>query len=305
MRTAPIALFVYNRPLHTQQTLEALLKNDLAAESDLFIFSDGAKSQESSAAVKEVRAYIRSVSGFRSVSIYERALNAGLAGSIIDGVTKVCDERGRVIVLEDDLVTSRWFLSYMNQALQMYEDDEEVASIHGYCYPVRDKLPETFFLRGADCWGWGTWGRAWRHFEPDGTKLLRALADRRLERAFDLDGAYSFTGMLRDQIAGKNDSWAARWHASCFLKGKLTLYPGRSLVRNIGNDASGAHCESTDEFMSSIAARPTKVERVDLVPSEEGRLAVAKFLRSTRKGILQQVLARVARRMGVSARRLA
>ena len=153
---APIALFVYNRPGHTQQTVEALLKNELAMESDLFIFSDAAKSSEIEVKVNAVREFIKSISGFRSLTIIERESNLGLANSIIDGVTNLCNEYGQVIVLEDDLVTSPFFLKYMNDGLNYYRDEEQVISIHGYIYPFDAKLPETFFLRGADCWGWAT-----------------------------------------------------------------------------------------------------------------------------------------------------
>ncbi len=187
---APIALFVYNRPWHIQQTVEALQKNDLAEDSDLFIFSDAPKKKEAVAAVQEVREYIKTVGGFKSVSIIERDINFGLANSIIDGVTRMCNEYGRVIVLEDDLVTSPYFLCYMNDALDLYEHEESVISIHGYIYPVAEKLPETFFLRGADCWGWATWKRGWELFEQDGRRLLEELCRQKLTDRFDFDNSY-------------------------------------------------------------------------------------------------------------------
>jgi GT2 family glycosyltransferase len=164
---APIALFVYNRPDHARQTIEALKENELSAESDLIIFADGPKNSGAQAKVNEVRKLIKNVIGFRSLTIHESPNNKGLANSIIDGATKVCEEYGRVIVLEDDLVTSPWFLKYMNDALNTYEQDERVISVHGYTYPVDEPLPETFFLRGADCWGWATWKRGWELFEPN------------------------------------------------------------------------------------------------------------------------------------------
>jgi len=298
MRTAPVALFVYNRPLHTRQTVEALLANDLVAQSDLFVFSDGAKSPQSAEAVAAVRAYVRSIRGFRSINVHERTQNAGLSASIIEGVTTLCEQYGRAIVLEDDLVTSPQFLSYMNQALLMYENDTQVASIHGYCWQASERLPETFFLRGADCWGWATWARAWRHFEPDGEKLLRLLIERGLDRAFDLDGAYAFTQMLRDQIAGRKDSWAVRWHASCFVESRFTLYPGRSLVENIGNDASGTHCQVTADFSTRLSDRPIQLRRIDIESSELARHSFAKFLRGTRRSRIHRIFTRVMKQTG-------
>jgi len=158
--------------------------------------------------------------------------------------------------------------------------DEQVASVHGSCYPVDAPLGDTFFLRGADCWGWATWARAWRHFNADGSFLLEQLRARRLTRAFDLDGSHGFTAMLEDQVAGRNDSWAIRWHASCFLAEMLTLYPGRTLVENIGNDASGSHCSDTDAFSRPPTTAFVPVRRIQLAESQPARRAFSTFLRA-------------------------
>lgn len=253
---SPIVLFVYNRLQHTTQTIEALRKNDLASESDLFIFSDAPKSASEHEAVRTVREYIHHMDGFKSITVIERPVNLGLANSIIDGVTSIVNKYGRVIVMEDDLVTSPHFLRYMNDALAFYESNKKVASIHGYVYPI-EGLPETFFLRGADCWGWATWSDRWRFFEPDGEKLLASLKSQGLINRFDLNGSYSFSKMLKDQINGLNNSWAVRWHASAFLNQTFTLYPGKSLVENIGNDGSGTHCANTSIFSSTLSNKNT------------------------------------------------
>ena len=240
MTLAPIALFVFNRLEHTRQTIDALQKNVLADQSDLIIFSDAPKTEAKYEAVREVREYIHQIDGFKTVTIVERPINLGLANSVIDGVTSVVNRYRRVIVLEDDMVTSIYFLQYMNDGLNQYEKNEDVASIHGYVYPI-DGLPETFFLRGADCWGWATWKDKWAMFEPDGIRLLDELKRRNLTKRFDFNSTYFYSKMLADQISGKNNSWAVRWHASAFLNNKYTLYPGKSLVLNIGNDGSGTH----------------------------------------------------------------
>src|ERR1017187_10294631 len=172
MSPAPIALFVYNRLDHTRRTIEALARNELANESSLVVFSDGPKSPEDSLKVDEVREYIRSASGFQTVNLVCRPINRGLADSIISGVTEILSAHEKIIVLEDDLITSPFFLRYMNEALDLYEQAAEVISIHGYVYPIQERLPETFFINGADCWGWATWRRGWKLFDPDGASLL-------------------------------------------------------------------------------------------------------------------------------------
>jgi glycosyltransferase involved in cell wall biosynthesis len=290
---APIALFVYNRPDHARQTIEALKENELSVESDLIIFADGPKNSGAQAKVNEVRELIKNVSGFRSLTIHESPNNKGLANSIIDGVTKVCEEYGRIIVLEDDLVISPWFLKYMNDALDLYENDSRVISVHGYMYPVKERLPETFFLRGADCWGWGTWKRGWDNFESDARILLVQVESSQLEKEFNYDGAYDLLSMLRAQVRGKVNSWAIRWYGSAFLKNKLTLYPGKSLVLNIGIDGSGTHCGTAETFSGIVADQPVKVERVPVSENAIGRASVVKFYLDNKKTVLGKIFRKI------------
>lgn len=282
MNLAPIALFVYNRPWHTQQTIEALKKNILAPESDLIIFSDGPKdSTESRESVFKLREYLKTISGFKSVKIVAREENYGLAKSIINGVTEVVNEYSRIIVLEDDMITSKYFLQYMNEALNLYEYEDKVISVHAYIYPVKKLLPETYFLRGADCWGWATWKRGWDLFESDGKKLLKELVDRKLIKKFDFNGSYPYTQMLHDQIAGKNNSWAIRWYASAFLKDKLTLYPGKSLINNIGFDGSGTHCRGMNKIdgVDNVENNNVVLKKIDIVDSSEARSVIIDYFR--------------------------
>lgn len=283
MYYAPIALFVYNRPWHTRQTVEALLANAEASETPLYVFSDAPRNEAASLAVAEVRSYIRDIVGFKAVTIIERETNIGLARSIIGGVTRLCGKYGRVIVMEDDLVTSPYFLRFMNDALDIYDSDERVVSIHGYVYQVKATLPETFFLRGADCcWGWATWKRGWNLFEPDGRLLLRELVHQKLVYRFDYDGTYPYTRMLKNQIKGKNNSWAIRWHASAFLENRFTLYPGRSLVLNIGFDSSGTHCSTTNQYACDIADSPINVDPIPVEENEFARQQIVRFFKATR-----------------------
>ena len=293
MNLAPIALFVYNRLDHTEQTVSALKRNLLAEESDLFVFSDAPKNSSSDEKVKAVRGFISSTTGFKSLTIVERPHNLGLANSIIDGVTNLCNEYGQVIVLEDDIVTSPYFLKYMNDGLDYYRDEERVISIHGYIYPVKAKLPETFFLRGADCWGWATWKRGWDIFEPNGEKLLGQLKQRKLEKQFNFDGSYDYVRMLKDQIIKKNDSWAIRWHASAFLNDRLTLYSGKSLVNNIGNDSSGTHSGSTYEYDVILNNNPVEIKQILIMENAVARGAIINFFFKNKPSIMVRLKRRV------------
>jgi Glycosyl transferase family 2 len=288
---APIVLFVYNRPLHTKQTIEALQRNSLAAESELFIYSDAPKNESAISEVARVREYIATVKGFKKVTITEREHNLGLAKSIIDGVTSIVDDYSKVIVLEDDLVTSPYFLQFMNDGLSMYQSDAVVASIHGYVYPIDNTdLPESFFVKGADCWGWATWKRAWSYFESDGGKLLNEIRSRKLERAFDYDGSYPLVKMLKGQIAGKNNSWAIRWYASAYLQGMLTLYPSRSLVRNIGQDCSGTHSGYGTFFDGELCMEKIVLQKQETVECIVGRERFVAYLKSIKRSFVTKVV---------------
>lgn len=294
MANAPITLFVYSRPDHTRATIEALRANQLAQSSDLIIYADAARSAEKQAAVQEVRDILQTVDGFRSVTIHHRLHNYGLANSIIQGVTEVLENHDRIIVVEDDMVTSPYFLTYMNEALERFAEEEQVISIHGYVYPVQQALPEAFFLRGADCWGWATWRRGWALFNPNGQELFEQLKQRRLLKAFDYNGRYGYSKMLEGQIQGLNDSWAVRWHASAFLADKLTLYPGRSLVHNIGNDASGTHCGGSSTFDSYLASSPIQLSDLAITPSLQGYQSFENFFRESQPTRISRIRQKIA-----------
>ncbi len=242
---APIVLFAYNRPAHTLKTLEALSNNFYAQESELFVFCDGAKHLDDEHLVQNVRAVVRSKPWCGKMQVVERITNWGLANSIIDGVTKLCEEFGKVIVLEDDLVTSPYFLGYMNQALDLYTESGRVMQISGHMFPVDLKVDtdkDSVFLPYTSSWGWATWERAWKSFDRDAKAYTDLKQNKQLQYQFNLNGSYPYFNMLEDQLSGKINSWAIRWYLSVFMEEGLILHPAKSLVKNIGFDGSGTHC---------------------------------------------------------------
>ncbi len=287
-KLAPIVLFVYNRLNCTKQTLEALQKNDLASKSELFIYSDAAKNKNDLEKVAKVREYIKNIDGFKKIIIRKRKANTGLAHSIISGVTKVVNEHGKIIVLEDDLVTSRYFLRFMNEALEAYKDEQRVASIHGYIYPINN-LPETFFIKGADCWGWATWSNKWSIFERDGKKLLDEVKKKNIERKVNFNGSYDYTSMLENQVDGKIDSWAIRWYVSSFLNNMITLYPGQSYVQNIGFSNEGTHTKNKTNLFKINLVNKFKFSKIPVNEDFVSQKKIENFFRSIKMSFIQKI----------------
>lgn len=291
--TAPIALFCFKRLNHLKHTINSLKANSLSKDSSIYIFSDANRSAEDLFDVEQVRKYLRTITGFLDVSIIERKHNLGLSRSIISGVTEVLSMHNSVIVIEDDLELSPHFLTYMNQGLHLYEDKPEVATIHGYTLPVNVPLPDTFFLKGADCWGWATWKRAWDTFEQEGKLLHHKLINQSLISEFDFGGVVGNFQMLKDQIAGKNDSWAIRWHASCFLNKMLTLHPGKSLVKNIGFDGTGEHCNFDQNYNTKLSYVTPFIELQPAIESKIGYRAYKQFYKKTKSTFLKRAFRKI------------
>lgn len=280
---APIALFVYNRPEHTRRTLSYLQKNLLADESRLFVFSDGPKSEADKIKVEQVRQLVKEASRFKSVKIEERKENLGLANSIIAGVTKLVNEYDKVIVFEDDLLSSPYALQYFNESLNRYANEEKVMHVGAYMYNLPNKkLPQTFFYRAATSWGWATWARAWKDFEPDVDKLINQFDKQKIHQ-FSIEGNMNFWKQIEQFKAGKNNSWAIRWYASIFLKNGLTLNPSHSLVHNIGHDGSGVHSNNEKTYQVQIARKPVTEFPSEIKENALAYSAIKQFL-SKRKG---------------------
>lgn len=269
---APIALFVYNRPLHTQETLTALRNCELSQDSVLYVYCDGPKmgaDEKDLAAIAEVRALVRSQNWCKEVFVIEQKHNRGLANSIIAGVTEVVNRHGKIIVLEDDIKPEVGFLRYMNDALDMYANEEKVMQVSAYLYPVKP-LPEksTFFLRVLSCWGWGTWSRSWKFYNHNVEDHLSYLKDQALRNEFDLYGEADFYTQLLLNKEKIIYSWAVRWYASWFRQNGLCLYPNKSLVSNIGFDGSGVHYTNRNDIFVSPTTECVSVERITLISEE-------------------------------------
>lgn len=247
---SPVAFFAFNRPRHAARALAALAANPEAADTDLHVFVDGPRDAADAALVDEVATLAAGHGGFRTVTLHRAERNRGLFRAITGGVDAVVRQAGRVIVLEDDLIVSRHFLRFMNDALDRYQDAPAVGSLHAWCPPA-SSLPEYYFLQGGDCWGWATWSDRWALFNPDAAAVLRGVAERGLRNFASSHGWQSVIQLVR-RAQGRNQSWAILWHASLFLAERYTLHPGRSFVDNIGHDGTGAHSKSSTVFATAL-----------------------------------------------------
>ncbi|MFT7434450.1 MAG: GR25 family glycosyltransferase involved in LPS biosynthesis [Psychromonas sp.] len=275
--TAPIIIFCYNRFSHLQKTVDALKANALVKESDLYIFSDGPKSEPDQIEVKRVRDFIQTITGFKSINISLSENNQGLAQSVIDGVSRVIKEHGRAIVLEDDILVSSDFLNFMNQALEKYENHQKIYSVSGYSYKLEQiKQPnELFMVKRASSWGWGTWENRWASADWDVTDYMPFLSSPKLRSAFQNAGKDQLV-MLVKQMQGIIDSWAVRWTYHHFKKDAYCLVPKFSKVKNIGTDGTGTN------FTNSVAIYDTELhsERVTFPEEIKELVEVTYFIRN-------------------------
>lgn len=283
---APIIIFTYNRPQHTRRMLQALENAELAQESEVFIFSDGAKSANAIHEVNKVRAIIAEPWSFKKVTIIERTHNVGLAQNIIAGVSDIIAKYGKVIVLEDDLEISKVGLQYFNDALDNYADDEKVMEISGYMYPLKDadRLPQSFFFRVANSWGWATWERAWQHFNTD-IDALTVDFDKEKIKNFSIDHTENFWKQVVELKAGKINSWAIRWYLSIFNQNGLALYPRQSMIQNMGTDGSGTHSDADNAYHVELATQPVSYFPQEIKENKEAYESI-KYFYKHRKGSL-------------------
>lgn len=263
-KIAPIVLFVYNRTEHTRRTTEALLKNSLAANSSLFVFSDGPKNVNDEVKVRAVRDLVTSIKGFSKIEIVFRDKNLGLANSVISGVSEVFKFNDRVIVIEDDVLTSPSFLSFMNKALQFYREEKQVFSLSGYPYPVQ--IPESyrkdvFISYRASSWGWATWKNRWEKVDWDVKDFRNFISDKKAQELFNRGGD-DLTPMLKAQLKGLVDSWAIRWSYAHFKNDGFCLYPTTPLCKNIGTDRSGTHSSSSKKLSVKLEVLKSQFEMV-------------------------------------------
>lgn len=258
MELSPIILFCYNRPWHTKETLEALENNKLADKSRLFIFSDGAINDAEKSKIDAVRSVIKNNDGFKSIEIIEREKNWGLADNIISGVSQVIKNFSKVIVVEDDLVTSPYFLEYMNSALNYYENIYSVFSISGFNYPDKlMKFPKDYPYDVYCCprnssHGWATWADRWELADWELKNINEFFLNKSKIRSFHVGGE-DLTRLLRMQTQGKIDSWAIRWTYTHFMNNAVSICPLYSYVNNIGHDNSGTHCRRTNKFYNDLS----------------------------------------------------
>ena len=279
---APIVLFVYDRPLKARQTLDALSQNDLAKDSVLYIFADGAKDDATTETLKrieETRYVLKERHWCGQVHIIESEKNNGLADSIENGITRIINQYGKAIVLEDDIVTSPYFLTYMNTALDLYEKEEKVMHISGFV-PVTtgaEKLPDTYFLRFMSCWGWATWKRAWDTRITDIPYLYKNLPTRSDFHDFNLDGSINQFSQIEQNYKGLLKTWAIKWYATIFINDGLCLYPKYSLVENIGMDGSGSNTLCTDGLYDVALATKINIYKISLKESKYAKAYLKRF----------------------------
>lgn len=260
MNRPPIAIFGYNRPKHLELVLESLARNPESKECSIYFFLDGAKSEKDAELVEKCLAvFNKHKTAFSRPEVFRSSVNKGLAKSFIDGISTMLAMYDVCIILEDDNVVSPFFLDYMFSAITIYNSCKDVGCINGYAYPLKRQPRSTFFLKGADIWGFAIWRRAWDTFEHDEDKCIKNLGSIWNRFKFNYFGAINFIEMMKDSKKGLCQSWSSRLHASMYADGLYTLYPPVSFVQNIGMDGTGINCGKVNTFDVSLCNRKIKL----------------------------------------------
>ncbi len=250
MKLAPIAFFCFNRADKTKQVLDELAKNDLAAESEIFIFCDGPRNLKDLTALKEVYNVIENVRGFKNVYLTKRELNHGVKVSIVDGINKVLENYDSIIVVEDDIITSKDFLNFTNRALSFYENEKNIWCVSGFNYPKhlisypKSYKEDVFFVRGKNSsWGWGTWKDRWQKIDFEISDYNEFAKNKNQVKAFNRSGSNMFD-MLRMQKENRINTWDIQMSYTMFKNNGYTVHSIKPLTKNIGFDESGTHTTS-------------------------------------------------------------
>ena len=250
-----------------------------------FFFCDSPKSLKDLKSRNKVLELIKNFNYCKTKKVIVRDVNFGLKKNILEGLKYIFRKYQKVIVLEDDILTSKYFLTYMNEGLEKFKNKKKVGCIHAYCYPIEIKrnLENYFFIRGADCWGWGTWKDRWDLYNDNSKKLFREIKKKKLIKDFNFNNSYFFSKMLLNnlKINEEKKSWAINWYASLYLKNKLTLYPKNPLCKNIGYNIDGTH-SLTRNFIPNMNSRFSKYKNINNIPVEENFFAkkkISKFLK--------------------------
>ena len=290
-KLAPIIIFTYNRYKHFEITLKSLSKNYLSKESELYIFCDGPKNLSDKKKISRIYNLYLLNKSFKRKKIIFRKKNIGLKKNITQGVSQILKDYDSVIVLEDDMISSKYFLTYMNEGLKKFKNYSKVASIHAYMYPLKKKFKNKyFFLKGADCWGWGTWKRSWKKLSLNSKKLSIKIEKNNLIEEFNYNNTYNYFKMLKKNIK-TNRSWAICWYASMFLQNMYTLNPTTSLIKNIGLDGSGTNCKIDYQMNSKFLNKYHKIENIDLKENNQIKDEIKIFFKDNlNKGIFQKIL---------------
>lgn len=274
---APIAVIVYNRPEHTRQTLEALSQNTLAKDSELFIFCDGPKpgsSPEALAKVEETRRICHEKQWCGKVNVIERQENVGLAANITGGFGELVNKYGKAIELDDDIVTGKYFLEYMNEALDRYENEKKVFHICAWRDPIwTTKKDSSYFHPVVDPWGFATWKDRWQYYKKDPQECLRTFTPEMIYH-FNIDGTDTKQfGIIESNANGKMNTWCAFWYATVFTRGGLCLAPTKSLVKNVGLDGTGVHCGKSrwETITDTVDYKITKFPEIIEINKKEYR----------------------------------
>ncbi len=251
----PVVMIVFNRADMTRRMLLSFLKAEGSTDRDVRIFMDGARNESDRVKCDAVeRIILEFKDQLPRMQIVRRDQNWGCRANIIDAVTTVMREYGRAIVIEDDILISRSFLRYMDDALEFYKDDKRIWCVNGY-RNLGVKVPRTYkndiYLdRRNWSWGWGGWYDRWCRVDFDLKEWSSYMSDDRLVAKLDSCGM-ELRPMAEGVVRGGLNTWDIQCTVHVVLNDLYAIEPRVLLSKSIGFGGDSTHTSGANPILAA------------------------------------------------------
>lgn len=276
---SPILVFVHTRFDHFNNCINSLLKCPEAKYSPLFVSSDFQRNDEEKVNVDLVRNYVKAIKGFKSVTPIFFEKNVGIEYASNYSVNKVFKNYDQIIMLEDDIKVSPFFLDYINKGLDFYKNDPKVFSICGFSPYILTKNYSKFNTELVssnrwNAWGFGSWKNKFNQhlkFRHE-TSLIKNLENEnikgKLKLISDKLSRNYYPHFLYCIKENKLPAFDHLVSLFCLKNNMVNIYCQSTYTKNYGHDGSGLH-SAKDSKITMLMRNDFSQELPKFISSEK------------------------------------